>query len=408
MREIILISFLGPDQPNQFTRLMQVLSVHSLQILDVGQAVIHNQLTLGIVVSSDDQTATALAMKDILILAQEIGLTVRFKPISTAEYAQWVSEGGRTRYIVTALAPELTAAHLQQVTHIVSSQGFNIETVTRLSGRPELATENDEQQPKRACIQFGLSGQMLDAQAMRAACLRLSAELSIDVAVQEDNAYRRNRRLVCFDMDSTLIEQEVIDELALEAGVGEQVAEITERAMQGELDFQQSFRARVALLKGLDAAVLPKIAQRLTLTEGAQHLIATLKSLGYRTAILSGGFQYFAEYLQEKLGIDEVHANILDIQDGRVTGEVKGAIVDGARKAELLRAMASDLNISLEQTIAVGDGANDLPMLSIAGLGVAFRAKPLVRQNANQAISSVGLDGVLYLIGVHDKDLHRA
>ena len=408
MREIILISFLGPDQPNQFTRLMQVLSVHSLQILDVGQAVIHNQLTLGIVVSSDDQTATALAMKDILILAQEIGLTVRFKPISTAEYAQWVSEGGRTRYIVTALAPELTAAHLQQVTHIVSSQGFNIETVTRLSGRPELATENDEQQPKRACIQFGLSGQMLDAQAMRAACLRLSAELSIDVAVQEDNAYRRNRRLVCFDMDSTLIEQEVIDELALEAGVGEQVAEITERAMQGELDFQQSFRARVALLKGLDAAVLPKIAQRLTLTEGVQHLIATLKSLGYRTAILSGGFQYFAEYLQEKLGIDEVHANILDIQDGRVTGEVKGAIVDGARKAELLRAMASDLNISLEQTIAVGDGANDLPMLSIAGLGVAFRAKPLVRQNANQAISSVGLDGVLYLIGVHDKDLHRA
>lgn len=407
MREIILISFLGPDQPNQFTRLMQVLSVHSLQILDVGQAVIHNQLTLGIVVSSHDQTATALAMKDILILAQEIGLTVRFKPISTADYAQWVSEGGRTRYIVTALAPELTAAHLQQVTHIVSSQGFNIETVTRLSGRPVLATADDEQ-PKRACIQFGLSGQMLDAQAMRAACLRLSAELSIDVAVQEDNAYRRNRRLVCFDMDSTLIEQEVIDELALKAGVGEQVAEITERAMQGELDFQQSFRARVALLKGLDAKVLPKIAERLTLTEGAQHLIATLKSLGYRTAILSGGFQYFAEYLQEKLGIDEVHANILDIQDGQVTGEVKGAIVDGARKAELLRAMANELNISLEQTIAVGDGANDLPMLSIAGLGVAFRAKPLVRQNANQAISSVGLDGVLYLIGVHDKDLHRA
>ncbi|MEQ1081679.1 phosphoserine phosphatase SerB [Acinetobacter seifertii] len=407
MREIILISFLGPDQPNQFTRLMQVLSVHSLQILDVGQAVIHNQLTLGIVVASDNETATALAMKEILILAHDIGLTVRFKPISGAEYDQWVSEGGRTRYIVTALAPELTAAHLQAVTQIVSSQGFNIETVTRLSGRVDI--EKDNTLPRRACVQFGLSsGRTLDAQAMRAACLRLSSELNIDVAVQEDNAYRRNRRLVCFDMDSTLIEQEVIDELAIEAGVGAQVAEITERAMQGELDFQQSFRARVALLKGLDAAVLPKIAERLTITEGAERLISTLKALGYKTAILSGGFQYFAEYLQGKLGIDEVHANVLDVQDGVVTGEVKGVIVDGARKAELLRELANKLDISLEQAMAVGDGANDLPMLAIAGLGVAYRAKPLVRQNANQAISSVGLDGVLYLLGMHDKDLNRA
>lgn len=404
MREIILISFLGPDQPNQFNRMMQVLTTHQLDILDVGQAVIHNQLTLGLVVATDQPTHAALAMKDMLLLAHEIGLSLYFKPISAAEYQQWVKEGGRTKYIVTVLSRELTAAHLQAVTQIISQHGFNIETVSRLSGRLGM-DEHDNDQHRKACVEFGLSGQMLDALALRADCLKLSTNLSIDIAVQEDNAYRRNRRLVCFDMDSTLIEQEVIDELALEAGVGEQVAEITERAMQGDLDFKQSFAARVALLKGLDSQVLEKIAQRLTITEGTERLISTLKALGYRTAILSGGFQYFAEKLQQQLGIDEVYANQLDIVDGRVTGEVVGQVVDGACKAELLRMLAEKQGISLQQVIAVGDGANDLPMLSIAGLGVAFRAKPLVRQNATQAISSVGLDGILYLLGVRDKDL---
>jgi phosphoserine phosphatase len=207
-------------------------------------------------------------------------------------------------------------------------------------------------------------------------------------------------------MDSTLIETEVIDELAHAAGVGEQVAAITERAMQGELDFTESFQQRVALLKGLSGDVLQGIAERLPVTEGAERLISNLKALGYKTAILSGGFNYFGHYLQQKLGIDYVFANELEMEGNVITGRVTGRVVDGQRKAELLRELAEREGIRLEQTIAVGDGANDLPMLSIAGLGIAFRAKPLVRENAKHAISTLGLDGILYLLGYHDRDIN--
>lgn len=405
MREILLVSISGPDRPGISAVLTRALAAHQVNILDVSQAVIHDQLSLGLVIETGGEDDSARLMRAVLFEAHALGLHARFTPISGDSYHQWVSGQGKSRHIVTLLARKITAEHLAELTRLIAEQGLNIDGLQRLSGRVALDGEVASPEQAKACVEFSVRGEPRNLDAMRAAFLRLAGELGVDIAFQKDNAFRRNRRLVCFDMDSTLIEHEVIDELAKAAGVGEQVAEITERAMQGELDFIQSFEARVALLKGLDASVLESIASSLKLTEGAEHLMSTLKALGYKTAILSGGFTYFGEYLQKKLGIDYVHANALEIEGGKVTGRVVGRVVDGKRKAELLREIAASEGVNLEQVIAVGDGANDLPMLSIAGLGIAFRAKPLVRASARQAISTLGLDGILYLLGVRDRDL---
>lgn len=407
VREILLVSIAGPDRPGISAVLTQALSAHQVNILDVSQAVIHDQLTLGLVIETGGENDSALLMRAVLFEAHALGLQARFTPISADSYHHWVAGHGKARYILTLLARKITAEHLAALTKLIADQGLNIDGLQRLSGRVSLEDEQTDARGK-ACVEFSVRGEPRNVDAMRSEFLRLAGELGVDIAFQKDNAFRRNRRLVCFDMDSTLIEHEVIDELAKSAGVGEQVAEITERAMQGELDFIQSFEARVALLKGLDASVLESIAQSLKLTEGAEHLMRTLKALGYKTAILSGGFTYFGEYLQRKLGIDYVYANALEIEDGKVTGRVVGRVVDGQRKAELLREIAASEGVNLEQVIAVGDGANDLPMLSIAGLGIAFRAKPLVKANAKQAISTLGLDGILYLLGVRDRDVELA
>ena len=401
MQEIVLINITGPDRPGLTAAITGILSRADVQILDIGQAVIHDTLSFGILVQMTRGEDKTDVLKDVLFRASELDQQVKFTPIAAEDYAQWVSGQGKARHIVTLLARRVTAEHIARVSTITARHGLNIDHIDRLSGRIPEGLPADK---GKGCIEFSVRGEPVDPEQLRAEFLAISQELNVDIAFQQDNIFRRNRRLVVFDMDSTLIDAEVIDELAKAAGVGEQVAAITERAMRGELDFQASFRERVALLRGLPEATLAQIAETLRLTEGAETLISQLRRLGYKTAILSGGFTYFAERLQMRLGIDYVYANSLPVQDGLVTGEVQLPIVDGQRKADLLRALATREGISLEQTIAVGDGANDLPMLSIAGLGVAFRAKPLVKQSARQAISTLGLDGILYLLGFRDRD----
>ncbi|WP_162887065.1 phosphoserine phosphatase SerB [Pseudomonas syringae] len=404
MREIVLINITGVDRPGLTAAITGVLAQGGVNILDIGQAVIHDTLSFGILVEIPDTVQGSSVLKDILFTAYELDQQVRFTAVSETDYQHWVEGQGKARHIVTLLTRKVTAEQLQRVSAITARYGLNIDQIDRLSGRMPLDTPADK---GKGCIEFTVRGEPADPKAMQAEFLAVAQDLDVDIAFQQDSLFRRNRRLAVFDMDSTLIEAEVIDELAKAAGVGEQVSEITERAMRGELDFSESFKERLALLKGLDVSVLDEIGASLRLTEGAETLFSELKRLGYKTAILSGGFTYFAQQLQAKLGIDYVFANELEVVDGKVTGVAVEPIVNAQRKADLLRELAHKEGLSLEQTIAVGDGANDLPMLAIAGLGVAFRAKPLVKQSAKQAISTLGLDGVLYLLGLRDREGKR-
>lgn len=401
MHEIVLIRITGDDRPGVMNALTGILASYDVRILDIGQAVIHDSLSLGVIIEIPPQQTSAPILKDLLFKAHELGVNLTFEPISAESHERWVSEQGRRRHIITLLSREITSAQMERVSGVLARHELNIDSITRLSGRISLETP---QEKPRACVEFSVRGEPADISAMRAEFLEISRELGVDIGMQEDNVFRRNRRLVCFDMDSTLTQGEVIDELARQAGVVDKVAAITASAMRGELDFKASLRERVGLLKGLDASVLPDVAKSIPLTEGASRLIHNLKKLGYKIAILSGGFTYFGHELQKELGFDYVHANELEIVDGKLTGRVVGEIVDGARKAHLLQEIARKEGIDLQQVVAVGDGANDLPMLNLAGLGIAFHAKPVVREGARQAISTLGLDGILYLLGLSDRD----
>lgn len=402
-RELILINISGTDQAGLTTALTEILARHDAQILDIGQADIHHTLSLGILFKTDSRVSGDI-LKELLFKTRELKVQVDFSIVPEDEYEAWVGRQGKNRYIITILGRQITARQISETTRIIADQGLNIDAITRLTGRMPL---NEEEQPvSKACIEFSVRGTPRDYSKMQEELMRLSRKLNFDISLQEDTIYRRSRRLICFDMDSTLIRTEVIDELADRAGVGKEVRAITESAMRGEIDFEESFKRRVALLKGLDVSVMKEIAENLPITEGVDRLMEVLKRSGFKTAILSGGFTYFGNYLKQKYNFDYVYANELEIgPDGKLTGRHIGDIVDGRRKKELLRLLAQVENINIAQTIAVGDGANDLPMLSEAGLGIAFHAKPKVKAEASQSISTIGIDGVLYFLGFKDSHI---
>ena len=399
--EIILININGTDRPGVTAALTEILAQNNAVILDIGQADIHSNLSLGILFQSSEGNSGNI-LKELLFKSYELDVNIRFNPITEEAYNQWVSMQGKNRYIITILGRKLTARQIAGVTRIVADQDMNIDDIKRLTGRIPL--DENARTPK-ASVEFSVRGTPRDKEQMKADFMKLSAEQEMDISFQEESMFRRMRRLICFDMDSTLIETEVIDELAIRAGVGDQVKAITEAAMRGEIDFCESFRQRCALLKGLDVSVMQEIAENLPITEGVDRLMRILKKVGFKIAILSGGFTYFGNYLKQKYNIDYVYANELEVENGKLTGRHVGDIVDGKRKAELLRLIAQVENVDIRQTVAVGDGANDLPMISIAGLGIAFHAKPKVKATAKQSISTIGLDGILYFLGYKDSYL---
>lgn len=403
----LLLHFSGNDHAGLTADLTHVLAAHEVLILDLGQSVVHETLALSLLVAvpaSRNLDALKVTLREH---ARELGLEPSFSHVTSEAVERWQQAQLHPHWVMTLLGPTITAGHLAEVSAILAAQAFNVLRMEPLTvtQRASAGAPTEAQNGKFAALSITLQGDATKITSLRKQ-LRVAAEqLGIDLVLEADGVFRRNRRLFVFDMDSTLIQGEVIDELAKLAGVGEQVSAITAAAMRGELDFDQSFTKRLGLLEGLDAELAHRLIHQIPLMPGAERLFATLNRLGAKTAILSGGFNFFAHHLQQHLGVDYVHANELEIRDGKLTGQVVPPIINGARKAQLLTAIAEREAIATEQIVAVGDGANDIPMLKLAGMGVAYHAKPRVRDMADHSISTVGLDGLLYLIGFSDRNL---
>ena len=326
--EQILIRISGTDRIGLTAEVMSILAKYDAQILDIGQADIHSTLSLGILIRIEEK-ASGQVMKELLFKTTEMGVTIGFEPISDDEYEDWVGRQGRNRYILTAIGRSLSAGQIQSAAQVIARHGLNIDAIKRLTGRMSI---KHPERNVRACVEFSIRGTLDDKAAFQKELMTLAEDSGMDFSFQKDDMYRRMRRLICFDMDSTLIQAECIDELARRHGVYDKVAAITERAMRGEIDFKESFTERVALLKGLDVSVMKDIAENLPITEGADRLMSVLKTCGYKIAILSGGFTFFGEYLRSKYGIDYLYANELEIgEDGKLTGRYVGDVVDGRR-----------------------------------------------------------------------------
>lgn len=390
--KMVLLTLTGPDRTGIIAAVTGHIAEAGARIRDIEQSVTHTLLSLSVLIDfPTGESDQKPLVKELLFLAKELGLDLDFQVISEAEYRRKTT---RNAFVVTILGGEVNALALARVSHILAEHAVNIERISKLT------------QGQLRCVEFLITTTPeLDVKAMTRKLLHAGASVGVDIAVQRESLYRRAKRLVVMDMDSTLIQVEVIDELARVAGVGEQVADITERAMNGELDFPGALRERVALLKGLKAEALEQVYRNIPLTPGARNLVTILKRLGFKTAVISGGFQFFTDRLKADLGLDYAYANGLEIVDGVVTGQVAGTIVDGARKAQLLEEIARKEGITLDQTIAIGDGANDLPMLGRAGLGIAFNAKARVREQADFHINQQNLDSILYLLGLSEREM---
>ena len=387
--KIILVTVSGPDCPGITARLMKIISEYNVDILDMGQAVTHGLLSLSFVLglNSDEKNPNGNVLKDLLFEANLMGLTLSYKVV---EKTINTPEMDGEKFIVTCVSPTIvTAGFIADLAQILANFKINIERIDKVSPREFSSMEVSTSIPKD-----------LETKKLKEHLMKASTKHSIDVAFLKDNVFRRNKRLIVFDMDSTLIQTEVIDELADLCGVGEEVRTITHRAMNGEIDFDESLRLRVSKLKGLDTARMQEVLEKLPLTQGVEEFIKTIKSLGYKVALISGGFTFFADALKIKLGLDYSFANELEIQDGKLTGHVTGTIVNANQKAILVKLIAQQENISLEQVVAIGDGANDLPMLATAGLGIAFHAKDIVKKEAQQHLSHGPMTSILYFLGI--------